>query len=687
MKNIPSGFYIGTLKFSFLPLSICIFFTTAVYGTTYYVSSYAGNDSNTGVSTSHSWRTLSKVNTSTFRPGDSVLFRRGDIFYGSLTINQSGTSGSPITYGAYGSGNKPIITGFTKVSGWTNDGDGIYSKVINSESPTNMLTIDGNQYAMGRWPNSGWNTITGVSGRTQISDFKLTSFPNWTGAEVVIRKNHWIIDKHLITNHNADTLTFASSSPSSPYNTSIGWGYFIQNSLNTLDKFGEWYYDNSSNKLYLYFGRENTDNHVVKVSSLDRGIYLNNRQYITIDNISFTGANVCAIYAYFSNNDPNYFTVQNCNITFSGKDAIFINKASMSKITNTNINYTNNNAIYFYGRAGSGNIISNNSITNTGTIAGAGDSGDGNYNAISSIGKNSIIEYNHIINTGYLPIIFGGTNAIVRNNFVDNYCYIKNDGGGIYVYNDKSLGKQVLDNIILNGIGAPGGTDQPTSSANGLYADGFSENILYSGNTVYNVTGNGFHSNVGANITIENNTFYQMPTFISLQRFPGINFPHDFNIKNNIFITTKLYSKGNDMYKYVIGRQDLPFYNNSIIDEVAHIGSINNNHYFTHTDTALYLYSTSPHEYKNSYSFTNWIRIFGYDANSTFVTGINDENYYTFEYNNSSTDKTIILNAPMVDTKGTKYKGSVILRPYTSIVLIKVASIPNNGTSRPLSRF
>ena len=49
-------------------------------GATYYVSSSVGNDSNNGTSVSTPWRTLNKVNTSTFQPGDSILFSRGDVW-------------------------------------------------------------------------------------------------------------------------------------------------------------------------------------------------------------------------------------------------------------------------------------------------------------------------------------------------------------------------------------------------------------------------------------------------------------------------------------------------------------------------------------------------------------------------------------------------------------------------------
>jgi len=68
------------------------------------------------------------------QPGDRILFRRGDTFYGSLNITKSGEAGLPITIGAYGTGDKPVITGFTTVTGWANEGNGIYSASITSES-------------------------------------------------------------------------------------------------------------------------------------------------------------------------------------------------------------------------------------------------------------------------------------------------------------------------------------------------------------------------------------------------------------------------------------------------------------------------------------------------------------------------------------------------------------------------
>jgi len=79
---------------------------------TYYVSSsYTGGTSNGSLSTP--WKSLSQVQSSmsAFQPGDSILFKCGDTFSGTLTVNKSGTALAPIKFGSYGSGNKPKFIG------------------------------------------------------------------------------------------------------------------------------------------------------------------------------------------------------------------------------------------------------------------------------------------------------------------------------------------------------------------------------------------------------------------------------------------------------------------------------------------------------------------------------------------------------------------------------------------------
>jgi hypothetical protein len=83
--------------------------------TTYYVSSSAGSDSNNGTSMAMPWQTIGHVNGQTFSPGDSILFKRGDVWNESLATSSSGSSGSPIAFDAYGTGAAPNLTGYYAV--------------------------------------------------------------------------------------------------------------------------------------------------------------------------------------------------------------------------------------------------------------------------------------------------------------------------------------------------------------------------------------------------------------------------------------------------------------------------------------------------------------------------------------------------------------------------------------------
>ena len=80
----------------------------AAVGTTYYVDSGAGDDAGAGTSQGAPWRSLDKVNATSFAPGDSVLFKGGSTWRGSLTVTSSGAAGAPITVGSYGTGRARI---------------------------------------------------------------------------------------------------------------------------------------------------------------------------------------------------------------------------------------------------------------------------------------------------------------------------------------------------------------------------------------------------------------------------------------------------------------------------------------------------------------------------------------------------------------------------------------------------
>ena len=90
-------------------------FGVKVEATTYYVSSSTGSDGASGTSAATAWQTVAHVNGQTFLPGDSILFKRGDIWNESLVPPSSGSAGNPITFEAFGTGAPPNLTGYFTV--------------------------------------------------------------------------------------------------------------------------------------------------------------------------------------------------------------------------------------------------------------------------------------------------------------------------------------------------------------------------------------------------------------------------------------------------------------------------------------------------------------------------------------------------------------------------------------------
>lgn len=78
-------------------------------GITYYVDGSAGDDGHDGKSAAHAWRSLDRVNRTTFGPGDRLLFKRGDDYPGALLAKGSGRAGAPVIVDAYGEGEPPHL--------------------------------------------------------------------------------------------------------------------------------------------------------------------------------------------------------------------------------------------------------------------------------------------------------------------------------------------------------------------------------------------------------------------------------------------------------------------------------------------------------------------------------------------------------------------------------------------------
>ena len=72
INSLQSFRYVGLMVLAF---AICCITVSPVFSATYFVSSSAGNDALNGTAASSPWKTLAKVNSNVFQPGDTVTLQ------------------------------------------------------------------------------------------------------------------------------------------------------------------------------------------------------------------------------------------------------------------------------------------------------------------------------------------------------------------------------------------------------------------------------------------------------------------------------------------------------------------------------------------------------------------------------------------------------------------------------------
>jgi hypothetical protein len=276
-----------------------------------------GNDANTSTqaqSQSTPWKTLGS-HTGSLASGDTVKYQCNGTYFDSVAV----TAGN-VTLTSYGTGAQPNLTGFYTITTWTSLGGGIYeSEVIPTNIGCGMVAINNKSYAMGRYPNAGtsndgylvWESH---SGTTSITDNSKPAAIDATyiGAQLCMRVAHYEIARANITGVSGNTITFSGFAASGGGSLSDNFGYFVQNSKNTLDQFGEWYYNPSTKKLDVYFGSAGPTGNTVKVATRDK-IIIPHASNLTLSNLTISGANFCIAGDWAESN----LTVKNCNLQFA----------------------------------------------------------------------------------------------------------------------------------------------------------------------------------------------------------------------------------------------------------------------------------------------------------------------------------------------------------------------------------
>jgi hypothetical protein len=409
-----------------------------------------------------------------------TVYIRGGTYYRKYTFNINskdfGYNQASITYESY-KNEKVIVTGginldknkLTKVSD-----QGILNKIIDKNARSHILEYDlkadnidyGNAsqnimnapelffnntpLTLARWPNDNYDLTGNVISNTS-SNYTFHNdnarVSSWQDAKDAWLFGYWSQDwaGYTVKMNSVDAanklITFKQYIDGG---IKSGQRYFAFNLIEELDKPGEWYFDRTNGKIYIYppesiktgdfyisqlnkpFIRENNISNIsfkglIFQGNRSKAIVINGGKNNTISgctirNISYNAVDI---------NGGEKNGVQSCDIYNTGSGGINITAGDRNKLIAAN-DYADNNNIYNYARiqrtykpainlSGVGNTASHNSIH------------DAPHTAILLSGNNHIIEYNDIYSvaqeTNDVGAIYTGRDWTYRGNII-RYNYI-----------------------------------------------------------------------------------------------------------------------------------------------------------------------------------------------------------------------------------------------------------------------
>ena len=545
---------------------LCSIWLVCSAQTTYYVAAN-GNDANDGRSIQKPLLTLNKVSKLTLQAGDAVLFRRGDTFQGSLQIRLSGTAAKPIRYDAYGTGKKPLITGSVPVVNWTDLGNHRWQAPCpDCGDRLTGLYANGIAQPLGRYPNADAPNRGSLTVKSHVEGGQLSTQENlttdWTGAEVVLFPGYWVIDRAPIWKQKGNTLFLNNLSS---YPISDGWPCYIQNHPATLDQPGEWSYNAKDKTIQFYSDQVSPIQQRVTATSVDRGIDIVGASFITIQNLHVTQARASNLYA----SNVSNLTLINDDFSEAGEDGVTIQGTGHTiLIDSSSITNCNNNG--FFIDAYQDFIFRNSTIRRIGVVPGRGKGGDGQFIGFQSRAiQHSLIENNIIDSIGYIALTVAN-NSIIRKNLIADFCLVKSDGGGIYLFNGNLAPLRdirIESNIIQRGIGTYGDLSGKTlSQAHGIFLDDCVDNVDVLDNTVFDCNGFGILMHAVSHVNILRNTCYNNSLGqLMLYNYRAPCLPRNNTLNENVLLAkTAVQSTVN----YVSANNDL-----------AEFGQMNRNYY------------------------------------------------------------------------------------------------------------
>ena len=504
-------------------------------GTTYYISSATGNDSDDGLTikvgtAGHGpWRTLARLMQGKLAAGDNVVLVCGSVWNETLRLPASGTAAKPITVSASGTNctAPPVIDGSVTLapSAWTLHQGKVYKTALASV-PLQVTATTTTVWTEAHHPNRGHLvsdptspylstaadsdavTVNNAAASTSLftgSDLALPANARLAaGARVGIRVYGWWYEERLVTAQSGNRLSFDGATM---FPITAGRGYYLKGQLWMADSAGEWYHDATAKQLYAYMPDGIVPTAPLLASVLAAGIDLQGRDNVVVDGIAIrrtgVGVDLRATKNVALRNlgltdiagigaDATGTTgaiVESCAFTRTGADAV----------SGWRPGYTMNSAMTVRNNVirDSGVLMSGETILSQPSLSGA---------AIYT-GPGSKVSGNVIVNAGYIGIL-AQAGSLIEKNFVYGACTVLDDCGGIFTQyaNNNNV---IRGNTVVHARGAIAGkpASEALSQAQGIYLDESVTGTLVEDNTVIDAE-NGILLHVSSHNIVRGNRLF-----------------------------------------------------------------------------------------------------------------------------------------------------------------------------------
>lgn len=653
-----------------IKILICLIFILSAgksESRSYYLSQ-SGNDNNSGLSSDLAWKTIDKLNSmmKKFLPGDEILFERGSYFTGQIKITVSGDNENALRFGAYGDGKNPVISGSVPVKNWSLYEGKIYKASV--EYSVNNLFLNGKQMVLSRYPNSGYLTIDEPLSNPNkgfFDDELNESKGYWNGAIVRMRTINWAFEYSPVKSFSNGNLNFLNETlyPALP-----GWGYYLDNNFTILDTAGEWYCEETGDKLKtLYFylhGDININDAQIEASVFDYGFYsVKNTVNLIINDLEIKNQSIAGILLSGKNSQVR---IENC--TFRGQLQQGINFTKSSEncvIDNCRFYDINGNAINVI--KSTGGIFSKNVARNIGLVPGYGLTGTPftmTAIAIRNSDSNRIIE-NNLSLIGHGGINNTGRGNLIEKNVISNSMLLLNDGAAIKSYGHNSKYSEWRNNFVFNVPGSREGADgiRNELKAHGLYLDEYCSNNTLFNNTITGASSSAINLYNGCQENlIKDNVCYGNE--FGIRFYQGEELMTENQIINNIFFGLNsnqlavCYRAGSEDFRPAIFKD---------------------NYYANPGTEDIYLYQIMAR--KSFYNLSEWKSLMGNNISEGAKLLLQSEVKFSKLFCNMSGDILTIPLDPNITYKDLNMniqQGSITIQPWSSVILLTSADIASS---------